>query len=136
MAAPGGMAGSAADGCPATQALLSVLSLGLLVWTIIEAPDHGWLSPRTLGGLAGGAVLIALFIWWEGRLASPLLDIAGFRNPRIFAASIAIGAAFFALFGFVFLITQFLQSVRGYNPLHAGVAILPFPLFMAPFSPF
>ena len=76
-----------------------------------------------------------MFIWWEGRLASPLLDIAGFRNPRIFAASVAIGAAFFALFGFVFLITQFLQSVRGYNPLQAGVAIVPFALVMAGLSP-
>jgi DHA2 family multidrug resistance protein-like MFS transporter len=119
----------------AVGALLTILSIGLLVWTVIEAPDHGWLSPRTLGGFAGGAALITMFIWWEGRQASPLLDIAGFRNPRIFAASAAIGAAFFALFGFVFLITQFLQSVRGFNPLQAGLAIVPFALVMAGLSP-
>jgi EmrB/QacA subfamily drug resistance transporter len=116
-------------------AVLTVFSIGLLVWTVIEAPDRGWLSPATLGGFAGGVALLLVFVWWEARVASPLLDIAVFRNPRVFAASASIGAAFFALFGFVFLITQYLQSIRGYNTLQAGVAIIPFALVMVALSP-
>ena len=64
-----------------------------------------------------------------------MLDVRLFRNPRFTAASGAIALAFFGLFGFIFLITQYFQVVRGYDPLRAGLATLPFAFVTAGFSP-
>src|SRR6476646_4599986 len=109
--------------------------VGLLVWTIIEAPAHGWGSAVTIGGLVGSAVLLAGFVWWEVRRVDPLFDVTLFANARFSAASGAIAAAFFGLFGFIFMITQYFQVVRGYDPLGAGVATLPFAFVTAGFAP-
>jgi EmrB/QacA subfamily drug resistance transporter len=116
-------------------ALLSVAGIGLLVWTVIEAPRHGWGSAATIGGFAGALVILALFGWWQLRRPDPLLDVRLFRNPRFTAASGAIALAFFGLFGFIFLITQYFQIVRGYDSLHAGVATLPFAIVTGAVSP-
>ena len=102
-------------------ALLSVGGVGLLVWTVIEAPVHGWASATTLGRVrrvAGHPR--GLFAWWQTRRPDPMLDVRLFRNPRFSAASGAIALAFFGLFGFIFLITQYFQLVRGWDPLRAG----------------
>src|SRR5580700_2721345 len=64
-----------------------VAGIGLLVWTIIEAPQYGWLTARTLGGFAGALVLLAGFGWWQLRRPDPLLDVRLFRNPRFTARS-------------------------------------------------
>lgn len=98
----------------------------LLVYTVIEAPRHGWATGRTIGGFAVSAVLLVGFIAWERRRRDPMLDVRIFTNPRFSAASASIAIAFFALFGFVFLITQYFQLVRGYGTLAAGVHTLPF----------
>ncbi|MEY3360303.1 MAG: hypothetical protein RL531_22 [Actinomycetota bacterium] len=104
---------------------VSVLALGSLVTAIIQAPDWGWLAPPTLG-LFGIAIVTAVaFVRWERGREHPMLDVRLFRNPRFSAASGSITVAFFALFGFIFLITQYMQSVRGYSPLAAGVRTLP-----------
>jgi DHA2 family multidrug resistance protein-like MFS transporter len=116
-------------------AAASVAGIGLLVWTIIEAPQYGWLTARTLGGFAGALVLLAGFGWWQLRRPDPLLDVRLFRNPRFTAASGAIALAFFGLFGFIFLITQYFQLVRGYDPLRAGLATLPFAIVTGALSP-
>ena len=116
-------------------ALLSVAGIGLLVWTIIEAPRHGWGSAVTTGGLAGAAVLLAAFTAWQLRRPDPMLDVRLFRNPRFTAASSAIALAFFGLFGFIFMITQYFQVVRGYDPLRAGLATLPFAIVTGAMSP-
>ncbi len=116
-------------------AALSVAVIGLVVWTIIEAPTRGWASPATVGGFLGAALLLAGFVGWEHRRSHPLLDVALFTNPRFSAASGAIAMAFFGLFGFIFLITQFFQAVRGYDTLRAGVATLPFALVVGVGSP-
>ncbi len=113
----------------------SMAGVGLLVWTIIEAPAHGWGSAVTIGGLVGSAVLLAGFVWWEVRRADPLFDVTLFANARFSAASGAIAAAFFGLFGFIFLITQYFQVVRGYGVLEAGVATLPFAVVIGSLSP-
>ena len=105
--------------------VLSAATMGLLVFTIIEAPDYGWTSVRSLLGFAVSAVLLAAFVGWERRVAHPMLDVRLFRNMRFSAASGAVTVAFFTLFGFIFLITQYFQFVKGYGPLSTGVHLLP-----------
>ncbi|HEV8116103.1 MAG TPA: MFS transporter [Acidimicrobiales bacterium] len=119
--------------------VLSSLGIGLLVYTTIEAPGRGWLEPPTLGGYALGAALLFGFALWERRSPQPMLDIALFRDIRFSAASFSITVSFFGLFGFVFLITQYFQLVRGYDTLSAGVHTLPFAIatgIAAPLAPY
>jgi DHA2 family multidrug resistance protein-like MFS transporter len=116
-------------------ALLSVSGITLLTWSIIEAPRHGWESAGTLSGIAGAFGILGLFAWWQVRRPDPMLDVRLFRNPRFTAASASIALAFFGLFGFIFLITQYFQAVRGYDPLRAGLATLPFAVITGACSP-
>ena len=108
-----------------TGVLLSIAAITALVFTIIEAPEWGWLAAPTLAGAVLAAVLLVAFVRWELRVEHPMLPVSIFRNLRFSAASVAITSAFFALFGFIFLITQYFQLVRGYGPLEAGVRTLP-----------
>lgn len=105
--------------------VLSTLALGSLVYTIIEAPDHGWTSPSTVIGFVSAAILLAIFVFQESRVEHPMLDVRLFKNLRFTAASGAVTNAFFALFGFIFLVTQYFQSVRDYGALETGVRMLP-----------
>jgi EmrB/QacA subfamily drug resistance transporter len=107
-------------------AVLSIAGLGTLVYAIIEAPDHGWVSATTIGTFALAVVIILGFVRWELHTAEPMLDLRYFRNPRFSAATTAITFVFFVMFGVYFVITQYLQSVHGYDPFDAGVRILPF----------
>ncbi len=104
---------------------LSIAAIGALVFTIIEAPVFGWLDIKTLAGFAASIALLVTFVWWELRTERPMLPVTIFRNLRFSAASVAITSAFFALFGFIFLITQYFQLVQGYGPFEAGVRTLP-----------
>jgi hypothetical protein len=94
--------------------------MGVLILGIIQAPDWGWGSARTIGTLAAGVALLAAFAVAEARTGHPMLDIALFRNPRFTAASGSVAIAFFALNGFIFLITQYFQVVKGFGPLGTG----------------
>jgi EmrB/QacA subfamily drug resistance transporter len=105
--------------------VLSSAAMALLVFTIIEAPAYGWTAARSVAGFAGSAVLLAGFIAAERRAAHPMLDVRLFRNLRFSAASAAVTVSFFTLFGFIFLIAQYFQFVRGYSPLSTGVRLLP-----------
>ena len=104
---------------------LSTAAMSLVVFTIIEAPSQGWTAARTLGGFAGSAVLLAGFVLWERRVAAPMLDVRLFRNLRFTAASVSVTVAFFTLFGFIFLMTQYFQFIRGYGAFETGVRLLP-----------
>src|SRR5689334_17021256 len=104
---------------------LSSAGLTALVWAVIEAPDRGWTDGVVLAALAGAAVVLAAFVAWELRAPAPMLDVRLFRKPRFSAASIAISLAFFALFGLIFFLTQYLQSILGYDALEAGVRTMP-----------
>jgi len=104
---------------------LSSATMALLVFTIIEAPAYGWTAARSVAGFAVSAVLLAGFIVRERRAAHPMLDVRLFRNLRFSAASGAVTVSFFTLFGFIFLMTQYFQFVRGYGPLSTGVRLLP-----------
>ncbi|WP_168706126.1 DHA2 family efflux MFS transporter permease subunit [Gordonia paraffinivorans] len=114
---------------------LSVAGLGLLAYTLIEAPHVGWGEVRTVAGIVGALALLTLFVAIQLRIAHPILDVRLFANRHFATAAAMISLAFFALFGFIFLITQFFQAVKGYGPLAAGVRTLPFAIVMAVLSP-
>ncbi len=119
-------------------ALLSIIGLVALLWGIIEAPTDGWASPRVIGSLGVGLVVLALFIAWELTSDHPMLNVRFFKNPRFSAANAAITMVFFAMFGASFLITQYLQTVLGFSPLQAGLRMMPMAavmLVVAPMSP-
>ena len=105
--------------------VLSTGAVTLLIYTIIEAPAQGWTAPRTIAGFVGTAVLGLLFVVRERRVSDPMLDVRLFRNLRFTAASVSVTVAFFTLFGFIFLMTQYFQFVRDYGPLETGVRLLP-----------
>jgi hypothetical protein len=77
------------------------------------------------------AALAASFIGWERRAKQPMLDLSLFRNPRFTAASASVAISFFALSGFIFLVTQYFQFLKGYGPLSTGVRLLPVASFVA-----
>ncbi|HEX9995446.1 MAG TPA: MFS transporter [Acidimicrobiales bacterium] len=112
-------------------AALSVAGLTALVWAIIEAPISGWGSGPIVAGFAAAAVLLGAFLVWERRVAHPMLPLTFFSNPRFSAASVAVTLVFFGLFGSLFLLTQYLQSVLGYTALEAGVRLLPLALVLS-----
>jgi hypothetical protein len=105
--------------------VLSAGAMALLVFTIIEAPANGRGSARSVAGFAVSAALLAAFIVGEQSSRHPMLDVRLFRNPRFSVASGAVTVAFFTLLGFIFLITQYFQFIRGYGPLSTGVHLLP-----------
>ena len=106
-------------------ALLSIVGLVSLVYSIIEAPAKGWTDPVVIGGFVVSVVLIGAFLWWEYRTEHPMLRLEFFKNPRFSAASGAITLVFFAMFGSIFLLTQYLQFVLGFTPLEAGIRVMP-----------
>jgi EmrB/QacA subfamily drug resistance transporter len=116
---------------------LSIVGLGALVAAIIEAPSNGWTNPVIVAGFAVAALALVAFVWWERRIDDPMLDVRFFANPRFTAASVNVTLVFFALFGFIFLATQYLQFVLGYSAFEAGIRTLPFAfalMVMAPMS--
>jgi EmrB/QacA subfamily drug resistance transporter len=110
---------------------LSVAMLASLTYTIIEAPSRGWASVDTVGGFALAVLLLVAFVLRERRTPHPMLDVTLFRDRRFSAASGAVTVTFFALFGFIFLVTQYFQFVRGYGALSTGARILPVALSIA-----
>src|ERR1700749_5127623 len=104
---------------------LSTATVALLVYTIIEAPAHGWGSVRTVTSFAVVTALAIAFAAWERRTAEPMLDLSLFGNLRFTAASASVAISFFALSGFIFLVTQYFQFLKGYGPLSTGVRLLP-----------
>jgi EmrB/QacA subfamily drug resistance transporter len=109
---------------------LSIVGLTALLWALIEAPTKGWVSAPILTAYAIAAVVLAGFVVWERHSDHPMLDVRVFENPRFSAASSAITLVFFSMFGSFFVITQYLQNVRGYSPLQAGLRIAPIALVL------
>jgi EmrB/QacA subfamily drug resistance transporter len=116
-------------------AVLSIAGLTALLYAIIEAPNHGWTEPSTLIGFGLGLGLLLLFALWELHSTHPMLDMRLFQNARFSAASLSIGCVFFAMFGSIFLLTQYFQFILGYTPLQAGVRLLPFAAVMMVIAP-
>jgi EmrB/QacA subfamily drug resistance transporter len=116
-------------------AVLSIVGLATLLWAVIEGPTRGWGSTPVLVGFAVGVVVLVAFAIWELTYSSPMLDFHFFVNPRFSAASGSITLTFMALFGVIFLLTQYLQSVLGYSALKAGAVLLPMSATMMVFAP-
>jgi EmrB/QacA subfamily drug resistance transporter len=114
---------------------LSIAGVTVLVWAVIEGPKHGWTSATSAVAFASAAALLTAFIRWERRIDHPMLDVAVFTNMRFTAGSVSVTFAFFALFGFIFMVTQYFQFVRGYGTLEAGVRTVPFALFTGMAAP-
>lgn len=110
---------------------LSIALLGVLVYTVIEAPEWGWGSATTVTGFAVALALAVAFVVAERTAAHPMLDVRLFADRRFGAASGAVTVTFFALAGFIFLITQYFQVVREFGPLSTGARILPVALSIA-----
>ena len=109
---------------PAGQ-LLVITTLGSLTYAIIDAPDSGWASARTLGLFGVATVALIAFIYCELHRDEPLIDLRFFRSAPFSGANVIAVCAFAALGGFLFLNTLYLQDVRGYSALHAGLYLLP-----------
>jgi EmrB/QacA subfamily drug resistance transporter len=114
--------------------LLSILGVGGVVFGIIEGPEQGWTGPLTIGGLLLGAAALALFVWWELRSDTPMLDPRLFRLRGFGTGSAGLFIMFLAMFGFFLVATQFLQLILGFSPLMAAVALLPQMLLMMPIA--
>jgi EmrB/QacA subfamily drug resistance transporter len=107
--------------------LLSIAGLVLVVYGIIQGGDKGsWVHWDVLGTTAAGLAVLAFFAWYESRLSHPSLDVKLFRDPRLSSAVAALGLVFFGMMGAFFFLSFYLQSVRGYSALSAGLLTLPF----------
>jgi EmrB/QacA subfamily drug resistance transporter len=116
---------------------LALASAGLtgLVWGLVRGNSQGWSSPEIVGALTGGALVLALFVLWELRATEPMLPMRFFQNRVFTLANVASLLMFFGMFGSIFLLAQFFQTVQGYSPLGSGLRILPWtlmPMFVAP----
>jgi EmrB/QacA subfamily drug resistance transporter len=116
-------------------AVLSIVGLVSLVYGIIEAPGEGWTAPNVLAAFGIGVVAMAAFIWWQMTTDHPMLDVRFFKNPRFSAANLAITLTFFAMFGSMFVLTQFMQFVLGYSPLQAGIRSAPIAVVLMVVAP-
>jgi EmrB/QacA subfamily drug resistance transporter len=118
---------------------VGLASVGLfgIVWGLVRGNQLGWGSPEIVFALVGGAIVLALFVLWELRTKEPMLPLRFFRNRTFTAANVASLLMFFGMFGSIFLLAQFFQTVQGYSPLQAGLRILPWtamPIFVAPIA--
>jgi EmrB/QacA subfamily drug resistance transporter len=118
---------------------LALVSTGLfgIVWGVVRGNAQGWASAEIVTALSVGAVLTLAFVLWELRSQAPMLPMRFFRSRTFAAANAASLFMFFGMFGSIFLLAQFLQTVQGYGPLEAGLLILPWtamPIFVAPIA--
>jgi EmrB/QacA subfamily drug resistance transporter len=117
---------------------LSIVGIVALVYGLIQAPTEGWASGRTLTAFAIAAVVLTVFVLWELRAEEPMLDIRYFRNPAFSTGTGGMILVFMALFGVMFLITQYFQLVLGYSPLSTALRLLPMApimIIVAPLTP-
>jgi EmrB/QacA subfamily drug resistance transporter len=118
---------------------LGLVSAGLfgIVWGLVRGNGQGWASGEIVLSLVAGAVLVAAFVAWELRATNPMLPMGFFRNRTFALTNVASLFMFFGMFGSIFLLAQFFQTVQGYSPFGSGLRILPWtamPIFVAPIA--
>jgi EmrB/QacA subfamily drug resistance transporter len=113
------------------------VTLGMLalVFTVVEAPDQGWASARTLGGFAAAVAILAAFVVHEQRTSAPLVRLGILRSASLVRANVGAMALIGAWFGFQFIVTLYLQQLRGWSALETGLAIFPGGFLVAVLSP-
>ena len=127
---------------PASRLDLPGLGLGSaglfgIVWALVRGNGQGWTSPEIVASLGVGLALVAAFVAWEAKTEHPMLPLRFFRNVAFSLANLASLFMFFGMFGSIFLLSQFFQTVQGYSPIGAGLRILPWtlaPMFIAPIA--
>ncbi|MFC8784108.1 MFS transporter [Streptomyces nigra] len=111
-------------------AVLSTIGMAALVFAIISGPEHGWTSGRVLLTAAVAVVVLAAFAQWERRVPYPMIDMHFFRDRR-FTGAVSGGVLItFGMGGSLFLLTQHMQFVLGYEPLEAGLRTAPLALMI------
>jgi len=118
---------------------LGLASAGLLgiVWGLVRGNELGWTSLPIVAALGVGAVVTALFVLWEIRTPQPMLPMRFFRNRTFALTNVASLFMYFGMFGSIFLLAQFFQTVQGYSPFGSGLRVLPWtamPIFVAPIA--
>ena len=118
---------------------LGLASIGLfgIVLGLVRGNAVGWGSFEILGSIALGLAFLSAFVLWELRTEAPMLPMRFFKNRTFAATNVASLFMFFGMFGSIFLLAQFLQTVQGYSPLDAGIRTLPWtamPIFIAPLA--
>ena len=110
----------------------AALGLGLLVWALIEEPNHGWASPAIWLPLAAGALALGAFLWWQTRVAAPILPLSLFRVRNFWAGNLATLCIYAALSLNGFVIGVYLQNPAGpaFTATLAGLASLPITILM------
>jgi hypothetical protein len=106
----------------------------LLVFTVVEAPEVGWATGRTIGGFVGVAALLGLFLTIERRSVAPLVRLGILRSATLVRANIGAMALFGSWLGFQFIATLYLQQLRGWSSAETGLAIFPGGLIVALFA--
>ena len=118
---------------------LGLASVGLLgiVWGLVRGNDLGWTSGRILGPIVAGALLVAVFVWWERRAPAPMLPMQFFRDRTFALTNVASLLMSFGMFGSIFFLAQYFQTVQHFSPLQSGLRILPWtamPMLIAPLA--
>ncbi len=119
-------------------AVLSIIGVVALVYGLIEAPDKGWMSIGTIAAFAVALVVLALFVAWELHTPEPMLDMHYFKRPAFSTGTGGMILVFVAMYGVMFLITQYFQLVLGYSALSAALRLMPIAAIMmvvAPLTP-
>jgi len=118
---------------------LALASSGLfgIVWALVRGNAVGWGSPEIVASFVAGGILTAAFVEWERRAEAPMLPMRFFRDRTFALANVASLFMSFGMFGSIFLLAQFFQTVQGYSPLASGLRILPWtamPMIVAPIA--
>ena len=107
----------------------------ILVFTLVEAPDAGWTSARTLAGFAAAAAILAAFVAHERRVPAPLVRLGILRSSSLVRANLGAMSLIGGWFGFQFIVTLYMQQLRGWSGLETGLAIFPAGLLVAFLAP-
>jgi EmrB/QacA subfamily drug resistance transporter len=118
---------------------VALASAGLfgIVWGLVRGNNVGWSSPEIVASFVAGAVVLMAFVAWELRTETPMLPMRFFRNRTFSLANTSSLFMSFGMFGSIFLLAQFFQTVQGYSPFQSGLRVLPWtvmPMFVAPIA--
>jgi EmrB/QacA subfamily drug resistance transporter len=115
--------------------VLVTAGLFSLVWALIRTNSHSWQSAQTIGFLAAALVLLVAFVVWEDRQSDPMIPLSFFRRRSFDVAVASIALVGFSMFGIIYFLTLYLQNVRGYSAVEAGVRTLPMTLMVMLIAP-